>query len=338
MAHTVCLIEGDGIGPEITAAVKRIIAATGVSIDWRPCLAGVTAVEKAGSPLPPETIAAIKETGVALKGPLATAIGKGFRSVNVGLRQELQLYANFRPARTIPGVKTRFEDVDLIVIRENTEGLYSGLEHTVVPGVVESLRVISEKCSRRIAIFAFETARKYNRKTVTCVHKANILKLSDGLFLDTVREVAKDYPDIELNDCIIDAAAMKLVMDPSQFEVLVMENLFGDIVSDLASGLVGGLGVTPSGNYGENAAIFEAVHGTAPDIAGKDLANPTALLLSSTMMLKHLGETEAADRIESSLLGVLQNPETRTGDLGGKLSTTQFADAVAEACAVGSSG
>lgn len=338
MSHSVCLIEGDGIGAEITAAVQKIIAASGVSIDWRPCLAGITAVEKTGTPLPPETIAAIQETGVALKGPLATAIGKGFRSVNVGLRQELQLYANFRPARTIPGVKTRYDNVDLIIIRENTEGLYSGLEHIVVPGVVESLRIITEKCSRRIAIFAFETARKYNRKTVTCVHKANILKLSDGLFLDTVRDVAKSYPDIELNDCIVDAAAMKLVMDPTQFEVLVMENLFGDIISDLASGLVGGLGVTPSGNYGESIAIFEAVHGTAPDIAGKDMANPTALLLSATMMLKHLGETEAATRIENGLLSVLQNPETRTGDLGGKLGTSKFADAVAEACVAGSAG
>lgn len=328
MTHQVCLLSGDGIGPEITNAVREIIAAAGVGIEWIPCAAGLSSYEKHGDPLPQETLDNIRQTKLALKGPLATASGTGFRSVNVSLRKELQLYANYRPAKTLKGVPAPFEDVDLIVVRENTEGLYSGLEHTVVPGVVESLRVVTETGSRRIAKFAFETARSLGRKKVTCIHKANILKLSDGLFLKTCGEVAQDYPDVEYDECIVDAAAMKMVMNPHQFDVLVMENLFGDILSDLASGLVGGLGVTPSGNLGEDAAVFEAVHGTAPDIAGKNLANPTALLLSGTMMLKHMGETEAAKKIEASLFSVLEEGKTLTGDIKGNASTTEFADAI----------
>lgn len=334
MAHQVSLIAGDGIGPEITYAVQRVVEASGVDIEWVECQAGLATFEKYGDPLPEHTLENIRQTKVALKGPLATASGKGFRSVNVALRKELQLYANYRPARSIQGVWSRFTDVDLIVIRENTEGLYSGLEHTVIPGVVESLRVITESGSRRIAQFAFETARQRNRKKVTCIHKANILKLSDGLFLDTVTDVARHYPEIEFDQCIVDAAAMKMVMNPHQFDVLVMENLFGDILSDLASGLVGGLGVTPSGNFGKEAAIFEAVHGTAPDIAGENLANPTALLLSATMMLRHLGEDAAANQIEASLFEVLREGRTVTGDLGGNASTTQFTDAVIAKCTV----
>ena len=308
--------------------MQEIIAATGVEVDWIPCHAGLSSYEKYGDPLPQETLDNIRRTKVALKGPLATASGTGFRSVNVSLRKELQLYANYRPAKSLEGVPAPFKNVDLIVVRENTEGLYSGLEHTVVPGVVESLRVITEAGSRRIAKFAFETARGLGRKKVTCIHKANILKLSDGLFLDTCNKVAKDYPDIIYDECIVDAAAMKMVMNPYQFDVLVMENLFGDILSDLASGLVGGLGVTPSGNLGNDAAVFEAVHGTAPDIAGKGIANPSALLLSATMMLKHMGESEAAQKIEQSLFAVLREGKTLTGDLKGNASTAQFAEAI----------
>ncbi|MBA2116623.1 isocitrate/isopropylmalate dehydrogenase family protein [Bremerella alba] len=328
MSYQVCLLSGDGIGPEITSVVQDIIAAAGVTIEWIPCEAGLSAFEKHGDPLPQETLDNIRRTKIALKGPLATASGTGFRSVNVSLRKELQLYANYRPAKSLKGVPAPFKDVDLIVVRENTEGLYSGLEHTVIPGVVESLRVITETGSRRIAKFAFDTARSLGRKRVTCIHKANILKLSDGLFLDTCNKVAKDYPDIEYDDCIVDAAAMKMVLNPHQFDVLVMENLFGDILSDLASGLVGGLGVTPSGNLGTDAAVFEAVHGTAPDIAGKNLANPTALLLSATMMLKHMGETEAGKKIEASLFAVLEEGKTLTGDLQGSASTTEFGEAI----------
>lgn len=328
MSHQVCLLAGDGIGPEITNVVQEIIAAAGVDIQWIPCAAGLGSYEKHGDPLPQETLDNIRQVKVALKGPLATASSSGFRSVNVALRKELQLYANFRPARSLEGVPAPFKDVDLIVVRENTEGLYSGLEHTVVPGVVESLRVITEAGSRRIAKFAFETARKLGRKKVTCIHKANILKLSDVLFLNTCNKVALEYPDIQYDECIVDAAAMKMVMNPYQFDVLVMENLFGDILSDLASGLVGGLGVTPSGNLGADAAVFEAVHGTAPDIAGQNVANPTALLLSSTMMLKHMGEAEAAERIEKSLLAVLSEGKVLTGDMKGNASTTQFAGAI----------
>ncbi|GAB4168922.1 MAG: isocitrate dehydrogenase (NAD(+)) [Calditrichia bacterium] len=324
MSYKITLLKGDGIGPEVSNSVVDIIEATGVKIDWDVMPAGGEIVTRYGTPLPEETIENIKENKIALKGPFTTPIGTGFRSINVELRKRLDLYANFRPSRTFPGIKTRYDDVDLIVIRENTEGLYSGLEHMVIPGVVESLRIITEKGSKRILTFAFETAKKYNRKKVTVVHKANILKLSDGLFLEIAREIAKNYPDIQYEEMIVDATAMKLVMNPAQFDVLVMENLFGDIVSDLSSGLVGGLGVAPSANIGEKYAVFEAVHGSAPDIAGKGLANPTALLLSAVLMLKHINEFEAAERIESAVRKTLQDKTVCTPDLGGNGTTETY--------------
>ena len=328
MGHRVTLIPGDGIGPEVSAAVLRIIEAAGVSIEWERFIVGGQAQDLAGSSLPDEVLESVRRNKVALKGPVATPVGSGFESVNVRLRKILDLYANLRPVRNLPGVPSRFGDVDLVIVRENTEGLYSGLEHEVVPGVVESLKIMTEKASTRIAIFAFEFARKYGRKKITAVHKANIMKKSDGLFLKCFRQVAVDYPDIEHDEKIVDNTCMQLVMNPYQFDVMLMENLYGDIVSDLAAGLVGGLGVVPSGNIGANAALFEAVHGTAPDIAGKNLANPTALLMSAIMMLRHIGEQKAGDRIESALNTVLKKREKVTRDLGGTASTTEFADAI----------
>lgn len=328
MPYRIVLAPGDGIGPEVCAAARRVIDAAGVAVEWNERQIGVSALEALGSPLPAETLEAVRVADATLKGPTATASGGGFRSVNVELRQKLQLYANYRPARSMPGIASRYEGVDLIVVRENTEGLYSGLEHTVVPGVVESLRVITEVASERIARFAFDTARRQGRRRVTCVHKANILKLSDGLFLNTCKRVASEYADIGFDDCIVDAAAMKLVLDPSKFDVLVMENLFGDILSDLASGLVGGLGVTPSANIGAHGAVFEAVHGTAPDIAGKGIANPTAVILSGVLMLRYLGEKQPADRIEQAVRSVIAAGQATTGDLGGPAGTDQYTDAV----------
>ncbi len=324
MAYSVTLIPGDGIGPEVAHAVRDVIDATGVEITWNEMQAGAEVINRYGTPLPEKTLDSVRRDKVALKGPIGTPIGTGFRSVNVEIRKRLELYANFRPARSIPGVKSRYKDVDLIVIRENTEGLYSGLEHVVVPGVVESLRIVTEKSSERIVRAAFDIARKYNRKKVTSVHKANILKLSDGLFLEVARKVARDYPDIEYDETIVDATAMKLVLDPSQFDVMVMENLFGDIVSDLTSGLIGGLGVAPSANIGKKYSMFEAVHGTAPDIAGKGVANPTALLLSGVLMLEHLGEDDAAKRIRLSVEKVIGEGKVVTGDLGGKATTKEY--------------
>jgi isocitrate dehydrogenase (NAD+) len=305
--------------------------ATGVAIEWIEREAGAGAAERCGSPLPPETLSAIQQIKVALKGPTATPIGTGFRSVNVELRQKLDLFANFRPARSLSGIRTPWPDVDLIVVRENTEGLYSGLEHVVVPGVVESLRVVTERASRRVVRFAFETARKYGRRKVTAVHKANILKLSDGLFLRVAREVAAQFTDIEFEDAIVDATAMRLVTDPGRFDVLVMENLFGDIISDLTSGLVGGLGVTPSANIGTEAAVFEAVHGSAPDIAGRGIANPTALILSGALLLRHIGEGTAAESVEQAVSAVIAEGRHTTGDLGGTATTDQFVDALISA-------
>jgi isocitrate dehydrogenase (NAD+) len=328
MAHHVTLIPGDGIGPEVSAAVLRIIEASGVEIEWERFVVGGHAQDLAGSSLPDEVIESVRRNRVALKGPVATPIGTGFESVNVRLRKVLDLYANLRPVRNLPGVQSRFGDVDLIIVRENTEGLYSGVEHEVVPGVVESLKIITEKASTRIAVFAFEYAMKFGRRKVTAVHKANIMKKSDGLFLQCFRKVAVSYPKIEHDERIVDALCMQLVMNPHQFDVLLMENLYGDIVSDLAAGLVGGLGVVPSANLGEKAALFEAVHGTAPDIAGKNLANPTALLMSAILMLHHIGETAAADRIQASLNKVLERREKITRDLGGTASTSEFADAI----------
>ena len=331
MAHHVTLIPGDGIGPEVASATQKIIDAAGVDIKWDIQQAGAAQVEKHGKPLPDATVESILENKVALKGPIGTPVGGGFRSVNVELRKRLDLYTNFRPAKSIKGVKTRHEDVDLIVIRENTEGLYSGLEHEVVPGVVESQRIVTEKGSERVIEAAFKIAKRFNRKKVTLVHKANILKLSDGLFLNVGKRVAEKFPGIEVDDSIVDATAMKLVQDPTQFDVLVMENLFGDIISDLTSGLIGGLGLAPSANLSPEYAVFEAVHGTAPDIAGKGLANPTALLLSGVLMLRQLDENDAADRIFSAVNSVLDAGEVRTGDLGGNATTDQYCNAIIKA-------
>ena len=328
MTHTITLIPGDGIGPEVTEAVLRILVSSGVSIEWERHLAGVMAVERSGQALPPELLDSIRRNRVALKGPVTTPIGQGFTSVNVGLRKALDLYANLRPVENLPNVPARFEGVDLIIVRENTEDLYAGLEHEVVPGVVESLKIITERASTRIAQFAFNHAQRHGRKKVTAVHKANIMKLGDGLFLESVRAVARRFPDIAYDEKIVDAACMHLVLNPGQFDVLVMPNLYGDIVSDLCAGLVGGLGVVGAANLGTEIAVFEAVHGSAPDIAGKNFANPTALLLSALLMLRHIDEGAAADRIMAGLGRVLAAGKTRTRDLGGTASTFEFADAV----------
>lgn len=329
--HTITLIPGDGIGPEVTDAVLRILAASGVSIAWDRHDAGVVAFEKTGRALPLELLESIKRHRVALKGPVTTPIAEGFTSVNVGLRKALDLFANLRPVWNLPGVAAKYTNVDLVIVRENTEDLYAGLEHQVVPGVVESLKIITERASTRIAEFAFGYARRHGRKTVTAIHKANIMKLSDGLFLECARAVARDNADIKYDEKIVDATCMHLVMNPSQFDVLVMPNLYGDIVSDLCAGLVGGLGVVGSANLGTDIAVFEAVHGSAPDIAGKGLANPTALLLSAVLMLRHLDEGAAADRIMSGLGTVLAAGTHTTKDLGGTASTRGFADAVCRA-------
>jgi len=328
MAHTITLIPGDGIGPEVTGSVVRIIEAAGVEVQWESFLAGAEALSRFGDPLPEPVLESIKRNRVALKGPLTTPIGTGFTSINVRLRKTLDLYANLRPVRTLPGVVTPFGDLDLIVVRENTEDLYSGLEHIVVPGVVESLKIITERASTRIARFAFEHARSERRKKVTAIHKANIMKLSDGLFLDCFRRVAIEYPEIIADDKIVDNACMQLVMKPQQFDVLLLENLYGDIVSDLAAGLVGGLGIVPGANIGELGAVFEAVHGSAPDIAGKNMANPTALLQSAILMLRFIGEREAADRIHHALQHTLAVRNVRTRDLGGTASTTEYTEAI----------
>jgi isocitrate dehydrogenase (NAD+) len=333
MTHTITLIPGDGIGPEVTEGVLRILSASGVSIEWDRHLAGVLALERHGHALPAELLASIQRNKVALKGPVTTPIGEGFTSVNVGLRKALDLYANLRPVWNLPGVPSRFSGVDMVIVRENTEDLYAGLEHEVVPGVVESLKIITERASTRIAAFAFLYAKRHGRKKVTAIHKANIMKLGDGLFLESVRAVARAHPEIGYEEKIVDAACMHLVLNPSQFDVLVMPNLYGDIVSDLCAGLVGGLGVVGAANLGTEAAVFEAVHGSAPDIAGKGIANPTALLLSAVLMLRHIGEAGAADRITRALAGVMEAGEPRTRDLGGSASTLEFADAVARATA-----
>src|SRR4051812_18171866 len=329
MAHTITLIPGDGIGPEVTAAVLRIFAATGLDIEWDRQDAGVVAFKKYGQSLPPQLLESVRRNKVALKGPVTTPIAEGITSVNVGLRKALDLYANLRPVRNLAGVPSRFTGVDLVIVRENTEDLYSGLEHEVVPGVVESLKIITERASTRIAEFAFSHAIAHRRKRVTAVHKANIMKLGDGLFLDSVRRVSRSHTAVAYDERIVDAACMQLVMFPERFDVLVLPNLYGDIVSDLCAGLVGGLGVVPGANLGAEMAVFEAVHGSAPDIAGKNLANPTALLLSAVLMLRHIDEGAAADRIMQALSRVLTGGQVRTHDLGGTASTTEFADAIA---------
>jgi len=329
VSRGVALIRGDGIGPEVADAVVGILGAAGAPLEFEEVVVGREAEKRSGDPLPASALEAIRRTRVALKGPVATPIGKGFQSVNVRLRQAFGLYANLRPVKNVPGVASRFQDVDLVVVRENTESLYSGLEHTVVPGVVESLKIITEVASTRIARYAFDYARAHGRRRVTAIHKANIMKLSDGLFLECFRKVSGDYPDIAADDRIVDAACMRLVMNPETFDVLLLENLYGDIVSDLAAGLVGGLGLVPGANLGKDAAIFEAVHGTAPDIAGQDKANPTALLMSAILMLRHLDLPEHAERIERALLATFA-AGVRTPDLGGTTGTQAFAKAVAE--------
>ncbi len=328
MKHTITLIPGDGIGPEVSAAVKNILAAAGVGIHWEEAAARAELERRGIDFMQSGVIDSIRKNRVALKGPLATAVASGAPSINVGLRQALNLYANLRPVKNLEGVQARYQNVDLVIVRENTEDLYAGLEHTVVPGVVESLKIITEKASTRVARFAFAYAVKHGRKKVHAIHKANIMKLSDGLFLKSVRKVAEQFPAIEYKELIIDNACMQMVLDPRQFDVLLLTNLYGDIMSDLAAGLVGGLGVVPSGNIGVDAAIFEAVHGTAPDIAGKGIANPTALLMSAIMMLDHLGEMDAARRIEAALHRVYREGKTRTRDVGGSATTAQFTQAV----------
>jgi isocitrate dehydrogenase (NAD+) len=331
MAHKITLIPGDGIGPEVTQATVRILEATGVKFEWETFMAGAEAFEKYKEYIPRELTESIERTHVGLKGPVSTPIGGGFASINVALRQKFELYANFRPIRNLPYIPTRYPEVDLIIVRENTESLYSGIEHEVVPGVVESIKIITEKASTRIARFAFEYARKNKRKKIHAIHKANIMKLSDGLFLRCARNVAKDYPEITYGEHIVDNTCMQLVINPYQYDMLVMENLYGDIISDLCAAFVGGLGFVPSANLGDHCAIFEAVHGSAPDIAGKNLANPTAILRSSLLMLRHLGEYDAALKIRNALEKVYRTREKLTRDVGGKAGTSEFADSIIEA-------
>ncbi|MFN3202472.1 MAG: isocitrate/isopropylmalate dehydrogenase family protein [Bradymonadia bacterium] len=330
MSYTVTLLPGDGIGPEVSSATVKVVEATGVPIRWESHLAGLDAVNAGQGTLPEETLESIRRNRVAIKGPITTPVGKGFRSVNVGLRQALDLYVSLRPVRTLTGLehKVRHEGVNVVVFRENTEGLYAGREHEVVPGVVTGLKIMTRKACHRIAKYAFEYARWRGRRKVTVVHKASIMKLSDGLFLEEARKVAEDYPFIEMEDMTIDAVAMGLALDPTRFDVLLMENLYGDIISDLCAGLVGGLGVVPGANIGDKCAVFEAVHGSAPDIAGQNKANPMALIFSACLMLRHIGEVVAATRIEKGIEAVLKAGEVLTGDLGGKASTTEITDAI----------
>jgi isocitrate dehydrogenase (NAD+) len=328
--HTIVLIPGDGIGPEVSSAARRVLEAAGLSVEWVELPAGVTAIEQGhDNVLPERTLAAIKAHKIALKGPVTTPVGKGFKSVNVQLRQKLSLYAAIRPVRSMPGIKTRFENVDLVIIRENTEGLYSGIESEVVPGVVTSMKVASEAACTRISRYAFRYATRRHRRKITVFHKANIMKLTDGLFLKCAQQIHdEEYPNIEYEEVIIDAGCMKLVQDPTRYDVLLMENLYGDLMSDLCAGLVGGLGVTPGANIGDDAAVFEAVHGSAPDIAGKGVANPLALIMSGVMMLNHIHEEAIAAKIKAAYDNVLAEGKTLTRDLGGSAGTDQFADAI----------
>src|SRR6202795_4810693 len=326
--HRVTLIPGEGIGPEVASATRRVLEATGVQIDWEDIARRSDSSSNQEKTVNQPAVESVRRNRVALKGPMATAIAGGAPSVNVALRKTLDLYANLRPVKNMPGVKSHFQDVDLILVRENTEDLYSGLEHEVVPGVVESLKIITERASTRIARFAFEYAKKSGRKKIHAIHKANIMKLSDGLFLKSLRAVAERYKDVEYKEMIVDNACMQMVLDPQQFDILLMENLYGDIVSDLCAGLVGGLGLVPGANFGHECAIFEAVHGSAPDIAGKDMANPTALLRSALLMLRHLGESEAAEKISNALNHVYRDRTKLTRDVGGTAGTSEFADSV----------
>ena len=331
MTYRITLIPGDGIGPEVTQAAVRVLEATALKFEWETFQAGAEAFEKYREYIPKDLISSIERTRVALKGPVTTPIGGGFASINVELRKRFELYANFRPIRNLPHIPTRYPDVDLIIIRENTEGLYSGIEHEVVPGVVESLKIITAKASTRIARFAFEYARKNNRKKVHAIHKANIMKLSDGLFLRCSRDVAKQYPEITYGEHIVDNTCMQLVMNPYQYDMLLLENLYGDIISDLCAAFVGGLGFVPGANIGDECAIFEAVHGSAPDIAGKNIANPTALIRSALLMLRHIGEPEAALKVRNALEKVYRDRDKLTRDIGGKSGTSEFTDHVIEA-------
>ena len=326
--HKVTLIPGDGIGPEVVKPAIAVVKAAGAKIDWDSHLAGAEALKKHGTTIPRTLMDSFNKTRVALKGPVTTPVGEGFSSVNVELRQTFDLYANLRPIKNLPGVKARYQDVDLVVVRENTEGLYSGIEHEVVPGVMESLKIITEKASTRIAKFAFDYAKKHGRKKVVAVHKANIMKLTDGLFLDCARKMAQKYPRIGFSDIIVDNACMQLVLDPLQFDILLMENLYGDIVSDLAAGLVGGLGLVAGANLGDRHALFEPVHGSAPDIKGQGIANPSAMIIAAVMMLRHIGEGAAAKRIYAALETVLRRGDCITRDLGGAATTNKFAEAI----------
>jgi isocitrate dehydrogenase (NAD+) len=331
MEYHATLIPGDGIGPEVADATVRVIDAAGVKVRWQREPAGLAAVDSHGTPLPDRVLDAIRDTRIALKGPVGTPVGKGFRSVNVTLRQALDLYVSLRPVKSLPGLKTRHDAVDLVIFRENTEGLYAGLEHEPVPGVVESLRIITEEATRRFARYAYEYCRAEGRRCVSLVHKANVMKLSDGLFLSTARAVSSSFPYIETREVLTDRLCMDLVLDPSQFDVLLLENLFGDLLSDLTAGLVGGLGVVPGANIGDQYAVFEAVHGSAPDIAGKGVANPIALILSGAMMLKYIGERTASQRIERAVGAVLERKDSLTPDLGGKSSSAELTNAIIRA-------
>jgi isocitrate dehydrogenase (NAD+) len=328
MRHKVTLIPGEGIGPEVASATRRILEGSGVQIDWEEIGGRTGNSTDQGQVVNQLAVDSVRRNHVALKGPMATAIAGGAPSVNVALRKTLELYANLRPVKNLPGVKSHFSNVNLVLVRENTEDLYSGLEHEVIPGVVESLKIITERASTRIARFAFEYAKRHGRKKIHAIHKANIMKLSDGLFLRSVRAVAEQFKDIEYKEMIVDNACMQIVMDPQQFDMLLLPNLYGDVMSDLAAGLVGGLGVVPSANIGDDCAMFEAVHGTAPDIAGKGFANPTALLMSSILMLDHLGERTTARRIEHALEAVYREAIHTTRDVGGPAGTDEFAEAV----------
>ena len=330
MTYTVTLIPGDGIGPELADATRGVLEATGIGFSWDVQEAGEATIAREGTPLPDRVVESIRRNGIAIKGPITTPVGGGFRSVNVSLRQALELYANVRPARTMKGVATRYENVDLLIVRENTEDLYAGIEHRVGPDAAESIKIITRAASQRIARYAFEYAVKNGRRKVTAVHKANIMKLSDGLFLESCQQVAADYVGrVEFEDRIVDNMCMQLVQKPELYDVLVLPNLYGDIVSDLAAGLVGGLGVAPGANIGETAAVFEPVHGSAPKYAGQDKANPTALILSGALMLRHLGETDAADRVERAVRDIIAEGVTTTYDLGGTAGTRAFGEAVA---------
>lgn len=331
MTYAITLLPGDGIGPEVMGAAARVVEASGVPVAWERFAIGQEAIDQHQTPLPGQVIESILANRVALKGPVTTPIGKGFGSANVLLRRELELYANLRPVKTLPGVRSRYSEIDLVVVRENTEGLYSGIEHRLTKGVVASLKVATEAACLRISRFGFRYAREHGRRKVTAIHKANIMKLTDGLFLECAREVAKAYPDIEYDEKIIDNAAMQLIMNPHGYDLLLNENLYGDIISEICAGLVGGLGVVPGANFGEKASVFEAVHGSAPDIAGQNRANPIAAILSAALMLEHLEERDAARRITDAVHGVLAEGRVLTSDLGGKASTTEMTDAVVRA-------